>query len=46
MENYYIAAVEIGILKGKLSDPIHGNKAFQTIAVDNSGAFGGQAYGR
>jgi hypothetical protein len=33
MENYYIAAVEIGILKGKLSDSIRGNKAFHTIAA-------------
>jgi hypothetical protein len=45
MENYYIAAVEIGILKGKLSDPIRGNKAFQTIAADNSGVFGGRRTG-
>ena len=46
MENYYIAAVEIGILKGKLADPIRGDKAFQTIAVDNIGAFGALAFDR
>lgn len=46
MENYYIAAVEIGILKGKLTDPIRGDKAFQTIAVDNIGAFGALAFDR
>jgi uncharacterized protein YbjT (DUF2867 family) len=46
MENYYIAAVEIGILKGKLSDPIRGDKAFQTIAAANIGAFGALAFDR
>src|SRR5262249_57630429 len=46
MENYYIAAVEIGILKGKLADPIRGYKPYQTIAVDNIGAFGRLAFGR
>lgn len=46
MENYYIAAVEIGILKGKLADPIRGDKPYQTIAVDNIGAFGALAFGR
>ncbi len=46
MENYYIAAVELGILKGKLTDPIRGDKPYQTIAVDNIGAFGALAFER
>jgi uncharacterized protein YbjT (DUF2867 family) len=46
MENYYIATVEIGILKGKLTDPIRGDKPFQTIAADNIGAFGALAFHR
>ena len=46
MENYYIEAVEIGILKGKLTDPIRGDKPYQTIAVDNIGAFGALAFDR
>jgi uncharacterized protein YbjT (DUF2867 family) len=39
MENYYIDQVEIGILKGKLMDPIRGDKPYQTIATDDIGAF-------
>ena len=39
METYYIDQVEIGILKGKLADPIRGDKPYQTIATDNIGAF-------
>ena len=46
MENYYIEAVEIGILKGKLTDPIRGDKPYQTIAVDNIGAFGALTFDR
>jgi uncharacterized protein YbjT (DUF2867 family) len=46
MENYYIAAVEIGILKGKLTDPIRADKSYQTIAVDDIGAFGALAFER
>jgi uncharacterized protein YbjT (DUF2867 family) len=46
MENYYIDAVEIGILKGKLADPIRGDKPYQTIAAENIGAFGALAFGR
>ncbi len=46
MENYYVAAVEIGILKGKLADPVRGDKPYQTIAVDNIGAFGALAFNR
>src|SRR6516162_855012 len=39
MEDYYVDQVEIGILKGKLADPIRGDKPYQTIAVDDIGAF-------
>jgi uncharacterized protein YbjT (DUF2867 family) len=46
MENYYNDAVEIGILKGRLADPIRGDKSYQTIAVDNIGAFGALAFDR
>jgi uncharacterized protein YbjT (DUF2867 family) len=46
MENYYIDVVEVGILKGKLADPIRGDKPYQTIAVDNIGAFGALAFER
>jgi uncharacterized protein YbjT (DUF2867 family) len=30
MENYYVDQVEIGILQGKLFDPVHGDKPYQT----------------
>ena len=46
MENYYIDQVEIGILKGKLMDPIHGNKPYQTIATADIGAFAALAFER
>jgi len=46
MENYYIDQVEIGILKGKLMDPIRGNKPYQTIASDDIGAFAALAFSR
>jgi len=46
MENYYIAAVEIGLLKGKLADPVRGEKPYQTIAVENIGAFAALAFER
>src|SRR6266478_9074491 len=46
MENYYIPAVEIGILKGKLADPIRADKSYQTIAVENIGSFGALAFRR
>ena len=39
MENYYIDQVEVGILKGKLMDPIRADKPYQTIATDDIGAF-------
>ena len=46
METYYIDQVEIGILKGKLSDPIRGEKPYQTIATDDIGAFVALAFDR
>jgi uncharacterized protein YbjT (DUF2867 family) len=46
MENYYIDQVEIGILKGKLMDPIRADKPYQTIASDNIGAFAALAFER
>jgi len=46
MENYYIDQVEIGILKGKLMDPIRADKPYQTIAADNIGAFAALAFER
>ena len=46
METYYIDQVEVGILKGKLVDPIHGNKPYQTIATDDIGAFVALAFER
>jgi len=46
MENYYIDQVEIGILKGKLMDPIRGDKPYQTIATDDIGAFVALAFER
>src|SRR5258708_28494300 len=39
MEGYYIDQVEIGLLKGKLVDPVSGDKPYQTIATDDIGAF-------
>ncbi len=46
MENYYIDQVEIGILKGKLMDPIRADKPYQTIANDDIGAFVALAFER
>ena len=46
MENYYIDQVEIGILKGKLMDPIRGDKKYQTIAADDIGGFVALAFER
>ena len=46
MENYYIDQVEIGILKGKLMDPVRGDKPYQTIAADDIGAFIALAFER
>lgn len=46
MEMYYVDQVEIGILKGKLADPIRGDKPYQTIATDDIGAFVALAFDR
>jgi uncharacterized protein YbjT (DUF2867 family) len=46
MENYYIDQVEVGILKGKLMDPVRADKLYQTIATDDIGAFAGLAFER
>jgi uncharacterized protein YbjT (DUF2867 family) len=46
MEDYYVDQVEIGILKGKLADPIRGDKPYQTIAVDDIGKFVALAFER
>jgi uncharacterized protein YbjT (DUF2867 family) len=46
MENYYIDQVEIGILKGRLMDPIRADKPYQTIAADDIGAFAALAFER
>jgi uncharacterized protein YbjT (DUF2867 family) len=46
MENYYIDQVEIGILKGKLMDPIRADKPYQTIAAEDIGAFAALAFAR
>ena len=46
METYHITEVEIGLLKGKLADPIRGDKPYQTIATDDIGAFAALAFQR
>jgi uncharacterized protein YbjT (DUF2867 family) len=46
MENYYVDQVEIGILKGKLMDPIRADKPYQTIAAEDIGAFAALAFER
>jgi uncharacterized protein YbjT (DUF2867 family) len=46
METYHILEVEVGILKGKLADPIRTNKPYQTIATDDIGAFAALAFER
>src|SRR5713101_211128 len=46
MENYYVDQVEIGILKGKLMDPVRADKPYQTIATDDIGAFVALAFER
>jgi uncharacterized protein YbjT (DUF2867 family) len=46
MEAYHILEVEVGILKGKLADPIRGDKPYQTIATDDIGAFAALAFER
>jgi uncharacterized protein YbjT (DUF2867 family) len=46
MENYYVDQVEIGILRGKLMDPIRADKPYQTIAAEDIGAFAALAFER
>jgi uncharacterized protein YbjT (DUF2867 family) len=46
MEAYHVLEVEVGILKGKLADPVRGDKAYQTIATDDIGAFVALAFSR
>ena len=46
METYHITEVEIGLLKGRLADPIRGDKPYQTIATDDIGAFAALAFER
>ncbi len=46
MEDYYLEQTEIGILQGKFVDPIRADKAYQTIAVDDIGAFIALAFDR
>jgi len=46
METYHILEVEIGLLKGKLADPIRGDKPYQTIATHDIGAFAALAFER
>jgi uncharacterized protein YbjT (DUF2867 family) len=46
METYHILEVEIGLLKGKLVDPIRGDKPYQTIATDDIGGFAALAFER
>lgn len=46
MEGYHILEVEVGILKGKLTDPVRGDKPYQTIATDDIGAFVALAFER
>jgi uncharacterized protein YbjT (DUF2867 family) len=46
MENYYNEQTEIGILQGKFTDAVHADKPYQTIAVDDIGAFVALAFDR
>jgi uncharacterized protein YbjT (DUF2867 family) len=46
MENYYIPAVEKGLMKGRLVDPVKGAKPYQTIATDDVGKFVALAFDR
>src|SRR5258708_34487919 len=46
METYPVLEVEVGILKGKLADPIRADKPYQTIATDDIGAFAALAFER
>jgi len=44
MENYYIPVVEKGLLRGHLVDPVLRRTPYQTIAVDDLGAFAAFAF--
>jgi len=46
METYHILEVEVSLLKGKLTDPIRGDKPYQTIATDDIGGFVALAFER
>ena len=46
MENYYVDQVEIGILQGKLYDPVRADRPYQTIASDDIGGFVSLAFER
>ncbi len=46
MENYYTEQTEIGILQGKFTDAVRADKPYQTIAVDDIGAFVALAFDR
>ena len=46
METYHILEVEVGILKGRLVDPVRGDKPYQTIATDDIGGFAALAFER
>ena len=46
METYHILEIEVGLLKGKLADPIQGDKPYQTIATDDIGGFAALAFER
>ena len=46
MENYYSEQTEIGILQGKFTDAVRADKPYQTIAVDDIGAFVALAFDR
>ena len=46
MEVYHILEVEVGLLKGRLADPIRGDKPYQTIATDDIGGFVALAFER
>ncbi len=46
MEMYNVLEVELGLLKGKLIDPLRGDQPYQTIATDDIGAFVALAFER
>src|SRR5262249_26562689 len=43
MENYYVEQVEIGILRGRLMDPVRADKPYQTTAREAWGGLGALA---